>query len=141
MMLPESVYAHTMIFEHDDAALFERRLAPYGEWPPADVAMREVLRLERTVTMRNLNARRAPAARLPVIARPRACSRPREQRHRCRRRVTRGSPPDDPSELPPPDSDLNLVWREALDRFETAEEFRTLGRLAAIRARGLRWAA
>jgi hypothetical protein len=76
------------------------------------------------------------------IASPRREARPREQRPSARRRVTRGSPSSDPSEPEPPDTDLNRVWREARDRFETAEEYRTLARLAVIRARGMRrWAA
>lgn len=71
----------------------------------------------------------------PRIERPphHHAERPRE-RAGSRRRVTRGSPTgDDPPEPPPPDSDLNRVWREALDRFETVEEYRVLADMARIR--------
>jgi hypothetical protein len=150
MQIPESVYAHTLVFTIDDAVEFERRLARYGDWPPADVAMREAKRQEMIVVARNCAHRRAPEPRQTV--RTRVFRRPRERQAVGGRR-TRVRSPDDPDPSPDPprplvaaarrvedsgDTDLNIVWREALDRFETADEFRILARHAAIRARLIR---
>jgi hypothetical protein len=94
------------------------------------------------------------------ITRPTRTTRPNVA-HRAagsQRRVTStsagGDPPqgDDPPPSAPPsdsgvsstgDTDLNIVWRGALDRFETIREYQTLAELAHRRAARLegRWAA
>jgi hypothetical protein len=98
--------------------------------PRADVA-RSALRTLRNVPRTSAANPWIRAERKPGGAtRRRVVTRPREGRSTRRTRSTRGSPSDDPHPAePPPDSDLNWVWREALDRFETRSEFRTLARL------------
>ena len=79
---------------------------------------------------------------MPVACERSAMRRPRERRAGTPKQA-RAPGGDDPPGLPRGvDTDLNVVWAEARGRFETSEEYRTLARLAVIKARELRrWAA
>jgi hypothetical protein len=98
-------------------------------------------------------ARSAPkrAPRMTGRAAPARCSsRPREQQSRAHSR--RGPPGDDDPSIDPPagspqsdradvtcsgDSDLNVVWRDAMARFETVDEYLALADLALRRTEWL----